>query len=60
MLRDLPQNPMMLLSFVNTQLRDFSPDLKDFCLIYNVSEEEIIEKLKAIDYEYDMELNRFV
>lgn len=60
MLSDLPKDPMMLLSFVNTQLRDFSPSLTDFCLVHQVSAEEITEKLKQIDYEYDEELNRFV
>lgn len=57
---NLPQNPMMLLSFVNTQLRDFCPNLEDFCHVYQVEAAIITEKLASIDYEYDRELNRFV
>lgn len=56
----LPNNPMMLLSFVNTELRDEYASLDEFCGIYKVDRSEIEEKLKSIDYEYDPKLNRFV
>lgn len=56
----IPQDPMMLLSFVNTNLRDFYPDLKSFCDSQNISEDELVQKLKTIDYEYDEKLNKFV
>lgn len=56
----MPADPMMLLSYVNTQLRDFYPNLTDFCQEQDVREEEIREKLRSIDYEYDEKLNRFV
>lgn len=56
----IPNDPMMLLSYVNTQLRDFYPDLKSFCQDKDVDEASLRERLKAVDYEYDEKLNRFV
>ncbi len=56
----LPNDPMMLLSYMNTQLRDFYPGLSECCEALGVEREEIEEKLKTIDYVYDQELNRFV
>lgn len=56
----LPNDPMMLLSYINTQLRDFYPGLSEFCEAQGVDREEIEAKLKAIDYVYDSELRRFV
>jgi hypothetical protein len=56
----IPNDPMMLLSYVNTQLRDFYPDLHSFCADSGADEQQIREKLGGIDYEYDEELNRFV
>ena len=56
----LPEDPMMLLSYVNTQLRDFYKRLDEFCNSQDVSAEELKKKLKTIDYEYDEKLNKFV
>jgi hypothetical protein len=56
----LPEDPMMLLSYVNTQLRDFYKSLDEFCNSQDVSAEELKKKLKTIDYEYDEKLNKFV
>ena len=56
----LPNNPMMLLGVVNTQLRDEFSSLDDLCAFFNADREDIEEKLGAIDYEYDPKLNRFV
>lgn len=56
----LPKDPMILLSFVNTQLRDNYDNLEEFCRVYEVSKENLIETLKNIDYEYDKTQNQFV
>ena len=32
----LPKDPVMLLSFTNTQLRDFYPNLSEFCKAFMV------------------------
>ncbi len=57
---DMPNDPAMLLSFVNLKLRDFYKSLDEMCDDLHVSREEIEEKLFGIDYEYDEETNQFV
>lgn len=56
----LPKDPVMLLSFTNTQLRDHYSSLTEFCKAYIVDEHIITEKLRSIDYEYDKNENRFI
>lgn len=56
----LPQDPVILLSYINTQLRDFYPSLEEFCKAQGCEAEAICQKLSAIDYEYDAEQNQFV
>lgn len=56
----LPKDPVMLLSYVNTQLRDFYPSLEEMCKSMNLVQSEIESILKNIDYEYDEALNKFV
>lgn len=59
-INELPKDSMMLLSFVNTRLRDENIVLEDFCAQFGVSSNEIMDKLKTIGYEYSEELNKFV
>lgn len=56
----IPNDPMMLLSYINTQLRDFYPSLEEFCKAKDVNADTVIEKLRTIDYEYDEKMNKFV
>ena len=56
----MPKDPVMLLSFVNTQLRDNYNTLEELCKSYMVSEKEITNKLKSINYEYNTEKNQFI
>ena len=56
----IPKDPVMLLSYVNTQLRDFYSSLDAFCEDKDVDREEVVEKLASIDYEYDTEMNKFI
>lgn len=56
----IPNDPIMLLSFINLKLRDFYPNLKTLCEELEVDEQEIIKKLAAIDYRYDEKHNQFV
>ena len=56
----LPKDPVMLLSVVNTELRDFYPSLEEFAKAHMISESEIVDKLKMINYEYNSERNKFV
>ena len=56
----VPNQPMILLSFVNTKLRDDFSSLDEFCDDFHIAKDEIMEKLASIDYEYDETLNKFV
>lgn len=56
----LPGDPVILLSVVNTKLRDFYPCLEALCEDMQADQSEITEKLKMIDYEYDAVRNQFV
>ena len=56
----MPKDPVMLLSFVNTQLRDNYNTLEELCKSYMVSEKEITDKLKTINDEYNTEKNQFI
>ena len=55
----LPKDPIMLLSVVNTALRDNYSTLTEFAKAYDISENEITNKLKLINYEYDASTNQF-
>lgn len=56
----LPQDPVMLLSYVNMKLRDQYADLKSMCDDLDVDENEIVKKLASIQYHYEKERNAFV
>ena len=56
----LPKDPFMLLSYVNTQLRDNYQSLNELCSSLGVSEDEIVSALANAGFSYDEGLNRFV
>lgn len=56
----LPKDPVMLLSLINTKLRDYNSSLDDFCKENDLNEDEIKEKIEMIDYHYNEERNQFV
>lgn len=56
----IPNDPVMLLSFVNLKLRDFYSGLDAMCEDLDICREELIKKLESIDYRYDTERNQFV
>lgn len=55
----LPKDPVMLLSVVNTNLRDFYLSLDEFCNAKDADKDEIVNALAAIGYEYNQESNQF-
>ncbi len=59
MLTGLPNDPMLLLSVVNTKLRDYYPSLDALCEDMEVSKKALEEKLGMIDYAYDAQRNQF-
>ena len=56
----IPNDPVMLLSFLNLKLRDYYSSLDALCDDLDVSRSEIEEKLKAIGYLYYPDRNQFV
>ena len=58
----IPQDPVILLSYVNTQLRDNYESLDKLAEGLDMSEEEVKEmvgKLEGVGYKYDEEVNQF-
>ena len=56
---NIPKDPIMLMSYINTQLRDNYSSLTEFAKSNDLDEEEIITKLGNVGYKYDPEENRF-
>lgn len=57
---NIPNDPIILLSYINTQLRDYYSSLEDLCKSLNLKEKELIDKLASIDYHYNSDTNQFI
>lgn len=57
---NIPKDPVMLLSYINTQLRDFYPSAEELCAALSVSKEDLDRTLALIGYEYDRDKNKYV
>ena len=55
----LPQDPMILLSVVNTRLRDDYASLSELCEALDLDRCELEKKLEAIGFRYDANRNQF-
>ena len=56
----LPQDPIILLSYVNTKLRDDYDSLDELCAALDADQEELVRRLEAVGYTYDEKKNRFL
>ena len=56
----LPKDPVILLSYVNTKLRDEYASLAELCAALDAGEAAIREILSGLDYRYDPEQNQFI
>lgn len=56
----IPKDPIMLLSYVNTQLRDYYKSLDDLCSSLSINREELVLTLSKINYIYAPEQNQFI
>lgn len=56
----IPKDPFMLVSWLNTQLRDFYPSLDELCHALNLDRQSIENSLASIDFRYDPDTNSFV
>ncbi len=55
----LPKDPMILLSYVNTKLRDEYDDLDALCEGLDLEREDLEQTLGAVGFAYDPARNRF-
>ena len=56
----IPQDHVMLLSYLNTQLRDRYASLQALCEDLALSESALRQKMAEIGYEYSAAQNRFI
>lgn len=56
---DLPKDPFMLLSTVNTLLRDDYDSLSELAQTLGTGEANLRDRLAEIGYQYDPKQNRF-
>lgn len=56
---NIPNDPVILLSYINTKLRDEFPTLDELCGSLCISREELERKLSLIGYTYNEETNSF-
>ena len=56
----LPKDPFMLLSYINTQLRDNYPSLSELAASLGEDEKSVKGILEGAGFIYDRDLNRFV
>lgn len=55
----IPQDPFMLLSFVNMKLRDQYTSLDELCDDLNVTREELDAVLQSAGFEYSEEQKKY-
>ena len=55
----IPKDPVILLSYVNTLLRDRYGNLEELCRSEGVDQAGVEERLAGIGYAYDREHNQF-
>lgn len=59
-MEQLPKDPIMLYSVINTKLRDFYPSLEALCADMEIEKNELKKKLNSAGFEYNKEINQFV
>ena len=56
----IPNDPVILLSFLNTRLRDQYDSLSALCDDLEQDETAITQKIAALGYTYDSDQNQFL
>lgn len=56
----IPKDPVILLSFINTKLRDHYTDLEALCEDLSLSSGELRQTLGEIGYHYQKSRNQFL
>ena len=57
---NLPNDPAILVSVLNTKLRDFYPSLDALCDDLEADKDTLISRCRMIGYEYNRERNQFI
>lgn len=55
----LPKDPFILLSFINTKLRDEFHDLDELCASLNVDKDNLVKQLGSLGFQYNSSANQF-
>lgn len=55
----LPSDPFMLLSVINTRLRDEYPSFEELCAALGVDAQELAARLEAAGFIYMPDINQF-
>ena len=58
-MENLPKDPAILLSWLNTMLRDKYPNLAELCDSMDIDKGELIETMKGFGFIYFPEINQF-
>ncbi|HBB72599.1 MAG TPA: DUF4250 domain-containing protein [Ruminococcus sp.] len=56
---NIPNDPVILLSYINTKLRDDFSDIEELCKSLCIEQRSLEEKLSSIGYSYSRETNQF-
>lgn len=56
----LPKDPVILLSYINTKLRDEYPSLAELCAALDADRATLEDALSALEYRYDPKQNQFI
>lgn len=56
----IPKDPFILLSYINTQLRDFYPSIEALCEGLELEKGWLEEKLEEAGCHYSAQTNQFV
>ena len=56
---NIPNDPVMLYSYLNTKLRDQYSSFDALCEDMDLNKDEILAKLAMMDFHYDTEKNQF-
>lgn len=57
--RTIPQDPVLCVSFLNTQLRNHFSNFDDLCDDFEVDREELEGRMAKAGYFYKQEINQF-
>lgn len=55
----IPRDPIVLLSYINTCLRDRYDDLESLCDDLNLNSDELVQSMASLNCFYDSTSNQF-